>query len=90
MKDFHLQSFADLSRRSGCLFSFVFFLLRRHGIFAPPLETMMTSFSTTVFCLDARRLSENSARSEDDRKLRIKIRFCEVNSGAICRTKADF
>ncbi len=37
-----------------------------------------------------RRLTENSARSEDGRKLRIKIRFCEVNSGAICRTKADF
>ena len=37
-----------------------------------------------------RRLSENSARSEDDRKLRIKIRFCEVNSWAICRAKADF
>ncbi len=38
----------------------------------------------------ARSLSENSARSEDGRKLRIKISFCEVNSGAICRTKRNF
>ncbi|WBA84678.1 YjhX family toxin [Endozoicomonas sp. GU-1] len=40
--------------------------------------------------LGARRLSENSARSEDGSKLRIKISFCEVNSGAICRTKRNF
>lgn len=56
-----MQSFPDLSRRSACLF-----LLRRHGIFAPPLETMMTSFSTTVFHLDARRqhiISHFKARS---------------------------
>ncbi len=33
---------------------------------------------------------KNSARSEDRRKLRIKIWFYEVNSGSICRIKADF
>ncbi|WP_299730068.1 nucleotidyltransferase domain-containing protein [uncultured Endozoicomonas sp.] len=31
-----------------------------------------------------RSLTENSARSEDGRKLKMKILFCEVNIGAIC------
>ncbi len=38
----------------------------------------------------AGRLSENSARSEDGRKLMIKNPFCEVNSGSICREKRIF
>ena len=57
-------------------------------VFRPFFATSQVGIA--VVGTDPRRLSENSARSEDDRKLRIKIRFCEVNSGAICRTKADF
>ena len=37
-----------------------------------------------------RRLTENSARSEDDRKLRIKIRFCEANSELFNEQKRVF
>ena len=37
-----------------------------------------------------RRLTENSARSEDRRKLRIKIRFCEANSELFNEQKRIF
>ena len=44
------------------------------------VSRVLLSGSGIFHSAGARRLTENSARSEDDRKLRIKIRFCEANS----------